>query len=59
GIYDIVGKGDKRKLVFRSYYKIPGLRPYGASGLTARQTAWEAMYAPRFSTAIRYSRPAR
>ncbi|MEU8574537.1 LVIVD repeat-containing protein [Streptomyces asoensis] len=23
GIYDIVGKGDKRKLVFRSYYKIP------------------------------------
>ncbi|GAA2100494.1 LVIVD repeat-containing protein [Actinomadura alba] len=22
GIYDIVGKGDKRKLVFRSYYKI-------------------------------------
>ncbi|MBA9006863.1 LVIVD repeat-containing protein [Thermomonospora cellulosilytica] len=22
-IYDIVGKGDKRKLVFRSYYKIP------------------------------------
>lgn len=23
GIYDIVGKGDKRKLAFRSYYKIP------------------------------------
>ncbi|WP_405910097.1 hypothetical protein OG742_41310 [Streptomyces sp. NBC_00828] len=23
GIYDIVGKGDKRKLVFKSYYKIP------------------------------------
>ncbi|GGY37869.1 LVIVD repeat-containing protein [Streptomyces djakartensis] len=23
GIYDIVGKGDKRKLVFRSYFKIP------------------------------------
>ena len=23
GIYDIVGKGDKRKLKFRSYYKIP------------------------------------
>ncbi|MDN0196499.1 hypothetical protein [Streptomyces sp. S.PNR 29] len=23
GIYDIVGKGDKRKLVFRSYYKMP------------------------------------
>ncbi|MGW6461569.1 LVIVD repeat-containing protein [Streptomyces sp. NPDC055078] len=23
GIYDLVGKGDKRKLVFRSYYKIP------------------------------------
>ncbi|MEV7086125.1 hypothetical protein AB0O07_09540 [Streptomyces sp. NPDC093085] len=23
GIYDIVGKGDQRKLVFRSYYKIP------------------------------------
>ncbi|WP_208777117.1 LVIVD repeat-containing protein [Streptomyces griseorubiginosus] len=23
GIYDIVGKGDKRKLVFRGYYKIP------------------------------------
>ncbi|GGZ35543.1 LVIVD repeat-containing protein [Streptomyces poonensis] len=23
GIYDIVGKGDKQKLVFRSYYKIP------------------------------------
>ncbi|MDQ0963701.1 hypothetical protein QFZ66_007579 [Streptomyces sp. B4I13] len=23
GIYDITGKGDKRKLVFRSYYKIP------------------------------------
>ena len=23
GIYDIVGKGDHRKLVFRSYYKIP------------------------------------
>jgi hypothetical protein len=23
GIYDVVGKGDKRKLVFRSYYKIP------------------------------------
>ncbi|WP_435060100.1 LVIVD repeat-containing protein [Streptomyces sp. bgisy060] len=23
GIYDIVGKGDRRKLVFRSYYKIP------------------------------------
>ncbi|MFI6206161.1 hypothetical protein ACIBAI_07135 [Streptomyces sp. NPDC051041] len=23
GIYDIVGKGDARKLVFRSYYKIP------------------------------------
>ncbi|MBC6462481.1 LVIVD repeat-containing protein [Actinomadura sp. HBU206391] len=23
GIYDIVGKGHKRKLVFRSYYKIP------------------------------------
>ncbi|MFI1727995.1 LVIVD repeat-containing protein [Streptomyces acidicola] len=23
GIYDIVGKGDDRKLVFRSYYKIP------------------------------------
>jgi hypothetical protein len=23
GIYDIVGKGDKRKLVFRSYYQIP------------------------------------
>ncbi|MGW5002804.1 LVIVD repeat-containing protein [Streptomyces hydrogenans] len=23
GIYDIVGKSDKRKLVFRSYYKIP------------------------------------
>jgi hypothetical protein len=23
GIYDIVGKGDNRKLVFRSYYKIP------------------------------------
>lgn len=23
GIYDIVGKGDKRKLVFRNYYKIP------------------------------------
>ncbi|WP_235921508.1 LVIVD repeat-containing protein [Lentzea tibetensis] len=23
GIYDIVGRGDKRKLVFRSYYKIP------------------------------------
>ncbi|GAA2824923.1 LVIVD repeat-containing protein [Crossiella cryophila] len=23
GVYDIVGKGDKRKLVFRSYYKIP------------------------------------
>ncbi|MEU5919902.1 hypothetical protein [Streptomyces sp. NPDC047141] len=23
GIYDIVGKGDRRKLVFRSYFKIP------------------------------------
>ncbi|MET9564433.1 LVIVD repeat-containing protein [Streptomyces tauricus] len=23
GIYDIVGKGDKRKLVFKSYFKIP------------------------------------
>ncbi|WMX62645.1 LVIVD repeat-containing protein [Streptomyces collinus] len=23
GIYDVVGKGDKRKLVFRSYFKIP------------------------------------
>ncbi|WP_242586881.1 hypothetical protein [Streptomyces sp. MST-110588] len=23
GIYDITGKGDRRKLVFRSYYKIP------------------------------------
>ncbi|MFF7178694.1 LVIVD repeat-containing protein [Streptomyces sp. NPDC008121] len=23
GIYDIVGKGDRRELVFRSYYKIP------------------------------------
>ncbi|MFI7385377.1 LVIVD repeat-containing protein [Streptomyces sp. NPDC049813] len=23
GIYDIVGKGDKRRLVFRSYFKIP------------------------------------
>ncbi|MFJ8331919.1 LVIVD repeat-containing protein [Streptomyces sp. NPDC094437] len=23
GIYDIVGKGDQRKLVFRSYYKMP------------------------------------
>lgn len=23
GIYDIVGKGDKRQLVFRAYYKIP------------------------------------
>ncbi|QDY75521.1 LVIVD repeat-containing protein [Streptomyces qinzhouensis] len=23
GIYDLTGKGDKRKLVFRSYYKIP------------------------------------
>ncbi|MFJ4685020.1 LVIVD repeat-containing protein [Streptomyces sp. NPDC088789] len=23
GIYDVVGKGDKRELVFRSYYKIP------------------------------------
>ncbi|MGW4203474.1 LVIVD repeat-containing protein [Streptomyces sp. NPDC004726] len=23
GIYDLVGKGDKRKLVFRSYFKIP------------------------------------
>ncbi|MFD7439419.1 LVIVD repeat-containing protein [Streptomyces sp. NPDC059861] len=23
GIYDVVGKGDRRKLVFRSYYKIP------------------------------------
>ncbi|MGX5183000.1 LVIVD repeat-containing protein [Streptomyces avermitilis] len=23
GIYDIVGKGEKRKLVFKSYYKIP------------------------------------
>ena len=23
GIYDIVGKGDQRKLVFRSYFKIP------------------------------------
>ncbi|WP_407548561.1 hypothetical protein QOM21_05320 [Streptomyces sp. Pv4-95] len=23
GIYDIVGKGDKRKLVFKGYYKIP------------------------------------
>ncbi|KAB1145225.1 hypothetical protein F7R91_18745 [Streptomyces luteolifulvus] len=23
GVYDIVGKGDKRKLVFRSYFKIP------------------------------------
>ncbi|MFE9763133.1 LVIVD repeat-containing protein [Streptomyces sp. NPDC005808] len=23
GIYDIVGKGDERKLVFKSYYKIP------------------------------------
>ncbi|MFE5797049.1 LVIVD repeat-containing protein [Streptomyces sp. NPDC056503] len=23
GVYDVVGKGDKRKLVFRSYYKIP------------------------------------
>jgi hypothetical protein len=27
GIYDIEGKGDKRRLVFRSYYKIP--RPQG------------------------------
>lgn len=23
GIYDVIGKGDKRKLVFKSYYKIP------------------------------------
>ncbi|MFE5858286.1 LVIVD repeat-containing protein [Streptomyces sp. NPDC056500] len=23
GIYDLVGKGDKRKLIFRSYFKIP------------------------------------
>lgn len=26
GIYDIVGKGDDRKLVFKSYYKIPATR---------------------------------
>ncbi|MFF7882480.1 LVIVD repeat-containing protein [Streptomyces sp. NPDC020794] len=29
GIYDIVGKGDKRKLVFRNYFKIP--RPQAAT----------------------------
>ena len=32
-IYDITGRGDARKLVFRSYYKIPRTKP-------TPRTAW-------------------